>query len=222
MIRRMSRVVKPLPHDLDDPATVASPSLERPDELLALALAAARGDGAAAGSLLIHVGGSMLIVVRKVLGRSMDVDDVVQDAVIGFIQGLPTFRGECSVAHFAKRIALLTALAARRRARQRALLAEVVYEPVDELPSIGERSPLDLALASRRRLVMGRLLDELPQAVAEALALHFFLGYTVDEIAATEAISPNTVWSRLRLGKQALRRRLAGDAALAELLREKG
>src|SRR5437868_4462751 len=123
MTARMSRVVKPAPNDLDDSAA-AGPSLDRPDELLALALAAARGDGGAAGSLLIHVGGSMLIVVRKVLGRSMDVDDVVQDAVIGFIQGLPTFRGECSVLHFAKRIALLTALASRRRARQRALLAE--------------------------------------------------------------------------------------------------
>src|SRR4029077_21217974 len=109
-----------------------------------------------------------------------------------------------------------------RRARQRALLAEVVYEPVDELPSTGDRSPLDLALANRRRVVVGRLLEELPQAVAEALALHFFLGYTVDEIAVTEAVSPNTVWSRLRLGKQALRRRLASDAALSGLLRGKG
>src|SRR5882672_6537005 len=179
MTGSMSRVVKPLRQDLDDldDSAAPGPALERPDELLALALAAARGDGGAAGSLLLHVGGSMLIVVRKVLGRSMDVDDVVQDAVIGLIQGLPTFRGECSVAHFAKRIALLTALAARRRTRQRAQLAEVVYEPVDELPNSGERSPLDLALASRRRLVVGRLLEELPQAVAEALALHFFLGY---------------------------------------------
>jgi len=213
----MTRLVKPSPSAIELGADAGS--LERPDELRGLALAAARGDGAAAASLVVHVGGAMLIVVRKVLGRSVDVDDVVQDAVIGLIQGLPTFRGDCTVAHFAKRVALLTALAARRRARLRAHLVEVVDEPVDELPDAGEITPLDLALASRRRTIVGRLLDELPQVISESLALHFLLGYTVDEIAATEQVSPHTVWSRLRLGKQALRRRLAGDDTLTDMLR---
>jgi RNA polymerase sigma-70 factor (ECF subfamily) len=67
-------------------------------------------------------------------------------------------------------------------------------------------------------VLVRQLLDELPDVIAEALALHFILGYTVDEIAEAAAISPNTVWSRLRLGKQALRRKLEGDARLAELL----
>jgi RNA polymerase sigma-70 factor (ECF subfamily) len=99
---------------------------------------------------------------------------------------LPTFRGQCSVAHFAKRIALLTALAAPPRPPARPA-GEVVYEPVDELPNSGGVR-LDLAWpagdawwwAGSRRA---------SQAVAEALALHFFLGYTVDEIAASDAIS---------------------------------
>ena len=215
----MSRSVKPLASEIEQGSQSAA--LDRPDELRGLALAAARGDGSAAASLVIHVGGAMLIVVRKVLGRSADVDDVVQDAVIGLIQGLPTFRGDCSVAHFAKRVALLTALAARRRARLRASLVEVVDEPIDEQPDADELTPLDLALTNRRRAIVGRLLDELPQVIAESLALHFLLGYTVDEIAATEQISPHTVWSRLRLGKQALRRRLAGDAPLTEMLKVK-
>jgi DNA-directed RNA polymerase specialized sigma24 family protein len=66
--------------------------------------------------------------------------------------------------------------------------------------------------------VVRQLLDELPDVIAEALALHFILGYTVDEIAAAASVSPNTVWSRLRLGKQTLRRKLEGDARIAELL----
>jgi RNA polymerase sigma factor (sigma-70 family) len=213
----MSRLVKPLP-SRSDAGTDPDP-LEPPDELRGLALAAARGDGGAAASLMVHVGSSMLIVVRKVLGRSVDVDDVVQDAVVGLIQGLPAFRGDCSVAHFARRVALLTALAARRRKRLRAQLVEIVDEPIDELPDGGDLTPLDVALANRRRAIVGNLLDELPQVIAEALALHFLLGYTVDEIAATEEVSPHTVWSRLRLGKKALRRRLAGDTSLTDMLR---
>ena len=73
MLRRMSRFVKPLARD-SGPVSAGNP-LERPDELRGLALAAARGDAGAAASLVIHVGSSMLIVVRKVLGRSADVHD---------------------------------------------------------------------------------------------------------------------------------------------------
>ena len=73
-------------------------------------------------------------------------------------------------------------------------------------------------VAGRRRELVRRLLDELPDVIAEALALHFILGYTVEEIAAAASVPVNTVWSRLRLGKRALRRKLSGDAQLAEML----
>ena len=71
------------------------------------------------GRLLFGLAGPERIV-RKVLGRGHpDIDDVTQDAVIALLTALLTFRGECSVEHFANRIALLTALAARRRSRSR-------------------------------------------------------------------------------------------------------
>ena len=92
----------------------------RMDELLPVARAAVAGDEEAAGTLVAHLGRSMLAVVRRVLGRgSPDVDDVAQDAVIAFLDSLATFRGECSVFHFAQRIAILTALTAQRRLRLR-------------------------------------------------------------------------------------------------------
>ena len=48
------------------------------------------------------------------------------------------------------------------------------------------------------------MLDSLPDVIAQALALHFILGHTVDEIAEATSSPSNTIWSRLRLGKQAL------------------
>ena len=77
-------------------------------------------------------------------------------------------------------------------------------------------------VASRRRALVRRLLDDLPEVIAEALALHFILDHTVEEIAAATAVPANTVWSRLRLGKRALRRRLEGDVHLTEMLRGGG
>jgi len=81
-----------------------------------------------------------------------------------------------------------------------------------------EPSPLAHLLASHRREQLLSLLEQLSQPVAEALAMHFVLGYTVEEIGAAAQVSVNTVWSRLRLGRQALRRALAQDARVAEVL----
>jgi RNA polymerase sigma-70 factor (ECF subfamily) len=67
--------------------------------------------------------------------------------------------------------------------------------------------------------VILQLLDELSEPLAQALALHYLLGYTVEEIAASLSLSPHTVWSRLRLGKNALRRKLERRSRLLETVR---
>ena len=218
----MSRFSKHLASDVEVGAAVLLPLPARPDELLPLARAATE-DADAAATLVGALCGGMLRIVRKVLGRGHpDVDDVTQDAVIALLTALLTFRGECSVEHFANRIALLTALAARRRARTRARTVEPETDSFADVAAdadTGEHaSPLATTVAARRRMLVRQLLDELPDVIAEALASHFILGYTVDEIAASSSVPANTVWSRLRLGKQALRRKLERDAELAEML----
>ena len=216
----MSRLSKQLASDAEALAVAASSLPARPDELAPLVRAAA-DDPDAAATLVGALCGGMLRIVRKVLGRGHpDVDDVTQDAVIALLTALLTFRGECSVEHFANRVALLTALAARRRTRARARTVEPETEAFDEVAAeTGDHaSPLATTVAARRRLLVRQLLDELPDVIAEALASHFILGYTVDEIAAASSVPANTVWSRLRLGKQALRRKLERDAELAEML----
>jgi RNA polymerase sigma factor (sigma-70 family) len=218
----VSRLSKQLASDPEF-AAVASSLPARPDELLSLARAAT-DDADAAATLVGALCGGMLRIVRKVLGRRHpDVDDVTQDAIIALLTALLTFRGECTVEHFANRIALLTALAARRRSRSRARKVEPGADTFDEIAAadveVGEHaSPLATTVAARRRMLVRQLLDELPDVIAEALASHFILGYTVDEIAASSSVPANTVWSRLRLGKQALRRKLERDTELADML----
>ena len=88
---------------------------------------------------------------------------------------------------------------------------------LEDLP--GESSsPLATTLSSRRRELVRDLLSELPDVLAESLAMHFVLGHTVEEIAVAISVSPSTVWSRLRQGKRALRRRMESDSSLAEML----
>ncbi|WP_437782832.1 RNA polymerase sigma factor [Sorangium sp. So ce1097] len=199
------------------PAAEGAPS--RADEMLGLARAAAARDPAAIRTLVTELGGAMLRTVRKVLGpHHPDVEDVTQEAVLALLQALPSFRAECTVVHFANRVALMTALGARRRLRVRARYDEPgasIEAAVDERGP----SPFAEAVSTRRREMVLEVLDRMPEPTAEALALHFVLGHTVDEIAALARVSPNTVWSRLRLGKEALRRALANNAKLAELFR---
>jgi len=214
----MSLLLKSMAVDMAGgaPAPAGRP---RSDELLPLVRAVVAGDEEAAGTLVAHVGRSMLAVVRRVMGRqSPEVDDVTQDAVIALLGGLATFRGECSVLHFAQRIALLTALTAQRRARLRERWTEAVESSADDAADERAASPMHVAAARRCRASVRDLLAELPDVIAESLGMHYVLGYTVDEIAAAAGISPNTMWSRLRLGKLALRRKLEGDARLAERL----
>src|SRR4029077_7734871 len=117
----VSRFSKQMTSEDAQPADARIASLRPPDDLFGGARAAARGDGDAAATLIAEVAGGMLRVVRKVLGHAHpDVDDVTQDAVLALLRFVESFRGASSVEHFARRIALLTALGARRRARVRA------------------------------------------------------------------------------------------------------
>ena len=90
---------------------------------------------------------------------------------------------------------------------------------MDDLPDPqGDAAPLAAAVAERRRVVLRELLTALPEAQAEALALHLMLGHSIEEVAAAAGVPGNTVRSRIRLGKEALRARIDADARLAELL----
>ena len=194
----------------------------RADPLLAIARAAGEGDTRAIATLLHEVGGSMLRNVRKVLGwHHPDVEDITQDSLLALLRCMPTFRAECTVQNFANRVALLTALSARRKLRERSRLVGLEAEQVhSEYAASDGATPLQHAVSSRRRELLLGVLERLPEKTAEALALHFILGHTVEEIAEAASVSANTVWSRLRLGKEALRRGMANDIRLRELLDE--
>lgn len=202
-------------------ARPASRSAERSDPLRPIALRAAAGDVDAQRTLLTEIGSSLLRTVRAVLGTTHpDVEDVLQDAMAAVHSALPGFRGECTTLHFACRVAVQTAMNARRRSRFRA--AHVAHLPDEELAELAthQPSPAERLAAARRREALRALLCELPEPQAEALALHVMLGYTVEETAAATSAPINTVRSRLRAALAALRQRIHADGALLELVKE--
>lgn len=200
---------------------LAAASVRAHDELAELAGRAGRGEPKAVQTLLSAVLPHMLRVVRRVLGaQHPEVEDVVQDAASNLLDALPRFKGEAGVLHFACRVAVLSAMSARRKRStlKRALLTEADV-PLEQL-SDGSGRPDREVEQKRSAEAVRDLLDSLPLAQAEVLALHCVLGYTVAEIAAAASISPETVRSRLRLAKQRSRERAETDARLYVLTEE--
>lgn len=198
----------------------APPSRRADDELLRLARSAVAGDPRAVRDFLTAVAPLALQAVRKVFGKGHpDVEDILQEALLGVLDAIGRFRGESSVAHFVRRVGLLTALNARRRHQLRQTLApEVAWDESTATFGTDATAP-DAVDARRRRELFLSLLDELPAPQAEAIALHSVLGYTVEETARVSGVPANTVRSRLLNAKAALRKRLSDDSELDELLR---
>ncbi|MFO0571917.1 MAG: RNA polymerase sigma factor [Polyangiaceae bacterium] len=189
----------------------------RVDPLAELARAAQAGDRAALRRLLQALGPRLSRVVRGVLGgRHPELEDTLQEALVLVVRALDSFRGDGEVEGYAVRITLRAAIAARRKHRTRT-------GPLDEIESAPESTTSDApqadeVLATRRRALLRSLLDSLPEAQAETLVARSILGLSLEETAKLTGVPENTVRSRMRLAKEALRERIEADPVLSETL----
>ncbi len=179
---------------------------------------AVQGDRGATERVLRELAPRVFDTVRAIYGpRSADVDDAVQESLVALVKALPHFERRSSLGHYASRIAARTAISARRRAR-------AWTRPDDSLIQIladtTTKQPYRQLVLERRRAMVRMLLDELPVVQAEALALRFCVGLSMEEVAEATGAPLNTVYSRLRLAKGALRERIAKDPVLSDLLPE--
>jgi RNA polymerase sigma-70 factor (ECF subfamily) len=177
------------------------PALARPalDPRIA---SAATGDREAAESLCRELLPRVRNLVRYLLRGDSRVDDIAQEALIAVLRGLATFRGDGRFESWVDRIVARTTFSTIRRLR-----AETQPGREDDVAEReGEAAPTTYAM--RRELA--EALDRLPADQRESLVLHFAVGMTVPEISEAVAAPFETVRSRLRLGKAALRRALGG------------
>jgi RNA polymerase sigma-70 factor (ECF subfamily) len=159
----------------------------------------------------------VLAVTRAVLGRGhSDVDDAYQQAMLELIRALPSFRGECEPIYFASRVAARTALAVARRSRA-AFSRRDDEADVDRI--VVDSAPAEDQMEQKRRMELLRdLLARIPEEQAETLTLRVMLGWSLPAVAAATGAPLNTVRSRVRLAKNALRIAVEADPELLEEL----
>lgn len=146
--------------------------------------------------------------VRQMGIPDQAIDDVVQDVFIVIHGRLATLQQVESLRSWVYSVTRRTVSTYRRAQRTRsssgAQYAEVA-KWLEPLPP----TPLDLwELADRQRLLL-RLLSELDETKREVFALAELEGFTAPEIAEALEIPLNTVYSRLRVARQAFEQAMA-------------
>lgn len=161
---------------------------------------AASGDRAAAQDVLSALFPRIRNLVRYLVRRDRDVDDIAQDALIAILRGLKTFRHESSLETWSDRIVARVTFAHLRKRR-----AEPVLTLVDADGTQGGRGQFvsgDEYIA-RRRIVSA--LDLLPLEQRVAFVLHHVVEMSVAEVAQEVQAPVETVRSRIRLARDRLR-----------------
>jgi RNA polymerase sigma-70 factor (ECF subfamily) len=139
-------------------------------------------------------------LVRYLVHGDCEVEDIVQEALIALMNGLPTYRGEGRLNAWADRVVARTTFCWLRRMRCNRAPESHESEELGAVPS--PDAPLD-EYVHRQHLV--KLLDSIPNEQRHALVLHHVLELSVLEIASEFSVPLETVRSRLRLGRAALR-----------------
>jgi RNA polymerase sigma-70 factor (ECF subfamily) len=192
----------------------------KPERLTPIVLLAQAGDAAAIAHVVGELAPGVLRAVTALLGRDHpEVEDLAQDVLLAVVAALPEFRGDSTLLHFAVRIAARKSVLVRRRTRNVLGWLERLWRgeyPVRQAPSSAHEG----MRGERQRALLRLLLSELPDVQAEALALRVVYGHSIDEISSITQTPFNTVRSRLRLAKEALRQRIEAEPQWAELGQE--
>jgi RNA polymerase sigma-70 factor (ECF subfamily) len=179
-------------------------------------------DPAALETLLRRHTRPLSALLRRLAGRTADVEDLLQNTLVAAVQAFPSFRGESSVDTWLAAIAVRVAsahLCGPERRRRRVLVAiddaDVSAEPAAREPGADRR------LETRRLLDRTfRLLDRVGPRQRLAFVLHIVEGYSIEEVARMTSSSAVATKSRVFWARRRLLRNARRDPALAELVRE--
>jgi RNA polymerase sigma-70 factor (ECF subfamily) len=191
------------------------------ERLTPLVLRAQGGDSSAISQVVAELAPGVLRALTALLGRDHpEVEDLAQDVLLAVVVALPEFRGDSTLLHFAVRIAARKSVLVRRRRRSVLGWLESFWH--GELPlRQGPSSAHEEMRGDRQRALLRLLLSELPDVQAETLMLRVVYGHSIEEISTITQTPFNTVRSRLRLAKEALRLRIEAEPKWAELGQEK-
>jgi RNA polymerase sigma-70 factor (ECF subfamily) len=176
---------------------------------------ARRQDGAAFRELFRTHLPAVHRVVRRLIGPSPDVDDLVQTTFVEAFRSLPTFRGDALFSTWLTRIAVrVTMHAVRRRPPHPVALVDSDGDQIGG----GAVDPERAAAAREALALLDRLLAELRPKRRAAFVLHVLEGYSMDEVSAILGASTAAVKVRVHDARRHIEQRCRRNPGLADAL----
>ncbi len=193
-----------------------------PQDAPAAVVARARnGDAAAFGELFRAHRGDVARLVRSLLGRSAEIEDVVQEVFLQVHRSLKDFRGQARFSTWLYRVTVNVVLMHRRAARSRPVFVERA-DP-SSLAAAGDGlGPDEVAARNARLAAFRRLLDRLSEKKRTVWVLHELHGVSPAEIAEIVSAPVLTVRTRLFYARRDLAGLLHQEPVLSALAAELG
>jgi RNA polymerase sigma-70 factor (ECF subfamily) len=196
-----SRVVKPLrTTDVDDPALLDRCRALDPDAL---------------ERVFRECSPAIERLLRRMVGPSHDIDDLLQSTFVSSMGTFKNFRGEASVRTWMCRIAVRTAIDQMRKPDHKRRHLALLEEPTDET------TDRDRAREIFGRQCLARMYEHMEALSAEkraAFVLHVFEGHPLEEVAALTGSSRAATKSRVFWARRMLLSRARRDPLLREFL----
>ena len=181
-----------------------------------LASAAASGDREAQRLLINEVFDTVSATVSYALNAHVFVQDVVQESLVEILKSMKYFRGECSLATWARRISMRVAYRKVRNYRkyQKKLQSYTQDTYVD---AVGEHKLISRELQYQ----INNAISLLPIKQQQVIRLKYIHEHSISEIAQIVEAPQETVRDRLKVGKKKLKRILTKNPVLSDWI-EKG
>lgn len=160
-------------------------------------------------------------MVFRITGDEADAGDVLQNVFVKIIRGIKQFHGSSSLKTWIYRIAVHEALNCRRgwfrrRRREVVSLDDEVHgrQEAGRRTTLASETPYEWLEQNERREAVDRALGGLPEPYRAVVILREMENFSYEEITEVLGIAEGTVKSRLKRGREMLRRKLVGCAAL--------
>ena len=137
--------------------------------------------------------------VRRI-GNQEVAADLTQDIFLKLVRSIYDYHFSGKFTNFLFTIAVNTCNDYYRKPRK-------VYENIDDLPKGDDRpTPIDTILRNEQAQFVKQKIDELPDIQKEAIILYYYHGIKAKDIAKIVGVSLSTVKSRLKQGKDKLKK----------------
>ncbi len=178
----------------------------------ALVVAARAREGWAREALFRRYAPLVNGLAYRLLGRSSDLDDLVQDCFVQALESLDRLGDPQAFVAWLQAVVVRTASKTIRRQRLLRRLGFLRVEPIDFSRIVSRDAPPDVAAELR---AIYALIDELPTHVRVPLLLRRVEGHSLDEVAGLVGVSLATVKRRVSQGERYLECALAPIGAIA-------